>query len=467
MLNLYKIQIRIVLVLLLIILLSIPNRAACNDPDPNCGCPGGDGRPCSDYNPETGWCAIPQLARMCHIDSVDGHYSYPYLKSAPQHGGYSYYCNWGPGDYRCLSDTWNRCTTSIYAYLEGTNTQSWCVDEDSRPINGAIQGNDHATFCCRKPKTCCWNGCCNPDDGEYCCPQGCCEPFCGNGITEGYEICDSNHASCTTPEGWPGFKYCDMIGGNKCRAWEECIPIPFDCYDGDTCTENIGICHGGVWRGGACDGQQLPEYEVCDSPLDFDCDGDSYNTCCGNGVFEPDGNDKESGTDDDEECDDGNTQDGDGCSAECKNEICGDGILSGNEECEFIEGFSEVGELGYVANDYICPGSCTGGCVCNLICDCGDGELDAGEECDPPDGDFPGAQCTGPNVAEEGMVLYTKFDDDPSDGIKDSSWSGFHGECTDPGCPTLITADDALWYDLDGVDDIVDFGSEQLPSLGV
>ena len=37
----------------------------------------------------------------------------------------------------------------------------------------------------------------------------------------------------------------------------------------------------------------------------------------------------------DEECDDGNTVDGDGCDATCKLEpFCGDGTLDGGEQCD-------------------------------------------------------------------------------------------------------------------------------------
>ena len=35
-----------------------------------------------------------------------------------------------------------------------------------------------------------------------------------------------------------------------------------------------------------------------------------------------------------EECDDGNLFDGDGCSAQCRDEGCGDGIVDADEECD-------------------------------------------------------------------------------------------------------------------------------------
>jgi|GEM_PF-3810782 len=46
-------------------------------------------------------------------------------------------------------------------------------------------------------------------------------------------------------------------------------------------------------------------------------------TACGDGV-------ESAG----EECDDGNTVDGDGCSAACLDEVCGDGALNGEEHCD-------------------------------------------------------------------------------------------------------------------------------------
>lgn len=55
------------------------------------------------------------------------------------------------------------------------------------------------------------------------------------------------------------------------------------------------------------------------------CDGDAWRSLadtCGNGVLEPS-----------EQCDDGNNQDGDGCSKSCTT-VCGDGKIVGDEQCD-------------------------------------------------------------------------------------------------------------------------------------
>jgi cysteine-rich repeat protein/parallel beta-helix repeat protein len=77
---------------------------------------------------------------------------------------------------------------------------------------------------------------------------------------------------------------------------------------------------------------------------------------CGNGVKEPG-----------EECDDGNTQSGDGCSSICKNEYCGDGILQTGEQCD--DGNNTDGD------------GCTANCKIEY---CGDGTVNNAphEKCD-------------------------------------------------------------------------------------
>ncbi len=108
-------------------------------------------------------------------------------------------------------------------------------------------------------------------------------------------------------------------------------------------------------------------------------EGDSV---CGNGIIEPG-----------EECDDGNTLSGDGCSATCRIEqgwectgepsvcvtVCGDGLIRGNEECD--DGNTSPGD-GCSSGCRIEEGwNCTGEpSVCNPIC--GDGIIVGNEECD-------------------------------------------------------------------------------------
>ncbi len=68
-----------------------------------------------------------------------------------------------------------------------------------------------------------------------------------------------------------------------------------------------------------------------------------------------------------EECDDGNTYNGDGCTAECKIEpICGDGNIDPGEECD--DGNNTDGDG--------CSATCT------IEASCGNGIIDSGETCD-------------------------------------------------------------------------------------
>ena len=91
---------------------------------------------------------------------------------------------------------------------------------------------------------------------------------------------------------------------------------------------------------------------------------------CGDGILDPG-----------EMCDDGNNEDGDGCSAMCTLEpFCGDGNLDPGEACD--DGNNVDGD----------------GCsaICMLEPFCGDGILDAGEQCDDGnnlDGDGCSAAC--------------------------------------------------------------------------
>lgn len=81
---------------------------------------------------------------------------------------------------------------------------------------------------------------------------------------------------------------------------------------------------------------------------------------CGNGIVE------------DEECDDGNLDQGDGCSHECRIEVCGDGVVNAGEQCD--DGAANSTTACGCTADCALPSSGTA---------CADGNLcNGGETCD-------------------------------------------------------------------------------------
>jgi cysteine-rich repeat protein len=128
---------------------------------------------------------------------------------------------------------------------------------------------------------------------------------------------------------------------------------------------------------------------------------DAAFTACGNGGVEC-----EPG----EECDDGNQRDGDGCSAQCQLEICGNGVLDLGEQCDDGnqidgDGCSAACRLEVCGNGFLDPGEQCDFFGQTAFCDsdctfpvCGDGLINpaAGEQCDDGNavnGDGCSAQC--------------------------------------------------------------------------
>ena len=125
-------------------------------------------------------------------------------------------------------------------------------------------------------------------------------------------------------------------------------------------------------RSGGCGNGVVEHTEECDDGNNINGDGCSSRcereqvlvaaaSVCGNGVLEIN-----------EECDDRNRRDNDGCSSTCLLEvgICGDGIVQSllGEQCEQSKHDDSTG--------YNCSN-------CRFVSNsCGDGVLDAGEECD-------------------------------------------------------------------------------------
>ncbi len=96
-----------------------------------------------------------------------------------------------------------------------------------------------------------------------------------------------------------------------------------------------------------------------------------------------------------EECDDGNTKDGDGCSHECKVEMCGNGHIDFGEVCD--NGPGKNGQCMGCAAD------------CKSFETCGDGVLDTacGEVCDDHNtksGDGCAADCKSTEICGNGII---------------------------------------------------------------
>ncbi len=179
-----------------------------------------------------------------------------------------------------------------------------------------------------------------------------------------------------------------------------------------------------------CDGQDLGNKQcsdlglgegelACTADCRYDVTGCSDHPQCGNGNLDPT-----------EQCDDGNQEDGDGCSSDCKAEYCGDGITQAGlgEECddhnvndgdgcsstcirEFCGDHVVQTALGEACDD----GNNEPGDGCSSDCKeeyCGDGIIQSGleEECDDgnqEDGDGCSSQCLeeicGDGVAQPGL----------------------------------------------------------------
>ena len=154
---------------------------------------------------------------------------------------------------------------------------------------------------------------CQLEEGFTCPVAGArCIINCGDGITAGHEECDDgnnlNGDGCSST--------CRLEPGWKCDASGTCAAT----VCGDGATEGTEGCdHGGVLALGQGCSPNCTLEPVCD-PTDGTC-----TTTCGDGILLV--------NDPNEECDDGNTKSGDGCSADCKLEegwIC-ENVSSGNE----------------------------------------------------------------------------------------------------------------------------------------
>ncbi len=125
-------------------------------------------------------------------------------------------------------------------------------------------------------------------------------------------------------------------------------------------------------------------------------------TDCGDGVLEPPP----------EQCDDGNTSDGDGCDATCQIEECGNGLVQFGETCDDA---NTADDDGCSATCSIEPGFACDGAPSECSAICGDGLTVGQEECD--DGNLePGDGCDENCIVEECGNAVVQFAEECDDG---------------------------------------------------
>ena len=187
--------------------------------------------------------------------------------------------------------------------------------------DGALLGGETCENLGLEPGTLLCNGNCDGFDTTGC--GGGLVPVCGDGIVDAGEQCDDGVANS------------DVLA-DACRT---------DC--------TYPYCGDGVVDTG----------EACDEGINNDDNGDCTTQCayggCGNGVVDAG-----------EECDDGPDNSDvqpDACRTTCVYYYCGDGVVDAVEVCDDGQGNSPNGPCSL---------------QCEEIGDCGNGQVDPGEECD-------------------------------------------------------------------------------------
>ncbi len=174
---------------------------------------------------------------------------------------------------------------------------------------------------------------------------------------------------------------------------------PGDCSD--------PACAGAPVCQPVCGNGKVEAGEECDDGNTVNGDACEANCTlprCGNGIIDPD-----------EQCDDGNSVNGDGCDNTCTKPACGNGIVDPGEQCD--DGNSVNGDA--------CDNNCTRPA-------CGNGIVDPSEQCDDGNqinGDTCDNNCTRP-ACGNGIV-------DPSEQCDDGNsvnGDACDNNCTAPAC---------------------------------
>lgn len=295
------------------------------------------------------------------------------------------------GGHTCLSEGFDRgvvaCSPLCTLETSGCSMAS-CGD-------GLVEGSET----CDDGGIAPGDGCspeCQVEDGWLCTGEpSVCERLCGNGVIDPTEDCEGDNLDgqdCTTLG--MSFEGGTLTCGPACRFDTSQCMLP-------TCGNGI------IDPGEQCDGIELG-LATCQS-LGFvsgmlqctvSC---GYNTTacvapvCGDGIISPAAG---------EQCDDNNTQSGDGCNAACQVEpgwvctgepsvcvpSCGNGVWNPGEDCDGSDlNGATCQSVGFAGGTLACRTDCsfnTSGCLASV---CPNGVKEGSEECDGSD--FGGQTC--------------------------------------------------------------------------
>jgi cysteine-rich repeat protein len=292
----------------------------------------------------------------------------------------------------------------------------------------------------------------------------------------------------------------------KCASLQDCpISEPYFLVSGvkifcnqTNCQYTVPVCTSNVCSNvalGPCDvcstcgdgSTDVTRGEECD---DGDTDNADICTCtctiakCGDNIIQPLGADDAVGGGDDEDCDDGNTKDDDGCDSDCQNENlcvgasnngtleegeeCDDGNASNTDTCDNNCRVTVCGDgtiqspNGHGINELCDDGNVLNADSCSSICqtvtpnDCGNGILEAGEDCDDgkrctltgntcqEDAGCPGSTnvCNGANIdgcTTPGACIVSETPESTCNDASDNDCDGFT-DCVDVDCDGLVCA---------------------------
>ena len=276
---------------------------------------------------------------------------------------------------------------------------------------------------------------------------------CGNGTMEPGEVCDDGNldggdgcsADCMSDESC-GNGITDWDAGETCdppNPANQCSAACLAWYCGDGNLDQDEVCDDGNWDDGdGCASDCLSD-ESCGNSVVDDAVGEECDPPDPAAGCQADCTLLTCGNgqlEQDEACDDGNNVGGDGCSSDCmSDETCGNGITDW-----------EVGEACDPADPATQDG-CTQDCQ---TVGCGNGIVDAGEACDDGNtdgGDGCSADCNSTEICGNAIIDWEAGEEcDPPDPANDCS-----PQCKSMYCGNGVidqgeVCDDGNWVGGDG-----------------